>query len=273
MSDKSSIEWTDASLNFATGCSKVSPGCDHCYMFREYPRLRAAQEARGVGEGYAGGVPEQVRFFPKRLAQPARWKRPRMVFVNSMSDTFHSDLSNEQIAQMFDAMLAGPQHIYQVLTKRPNRVRRWWEWYRKEHRSPRYSQVVPGAWFSDLTWPANIWLGTSVESFEYLPRIERIAGIAPVTYLSAEPLLGPLWRDSPGAPALDDYLQGHLDWVIVGGESGPNHRPMNPEWVSWIAEVCKINNVPFFFKQWGGLKPKSNGRELNGRTYDEFPVT
>lgn len=277
MGDKSSIEWTDATWNPFTGCTKVSPGCDHCYMFRQYPRLK------GMGvKGYETG-PDQPQFIADRLAQPSKWQRPRMIFVNSMSDTFHSAFSNEQIAQVFDAMIAAPQHTYQVLTKRPNRVRKWWEWYRSERESVQhpgptyYDEATQIATYTGtvewkrLDWPANIWLGTSVESALYLPRIDRIAGIAPVTFLSAEPLLDSL-LPVEGRTLYDYCAEGKLQWVIVGGESGPGFRPVQEIWVRYVESICGAWGVPFFFKQWGGLTAKSAGRELYGRTYDEMPV-
>lgn len=264
MSDGSAIEWTDMSWNVATGCTKVSPGCDNCYMFREYPRLRAMQERRGNGVGYAGGQPDVVRFWPERLSQPAKLTRPRMIFVNSMSDTFHSSLTDEQIALIFEAMAAAPQHKFQVLTKRANRVRRWWEWYK----------TVSGV----SEWPVHIWLGTSVESMKYLPRVDRIAGIAPITFLSAEPLLGQLVADGdpqPGERDLMDVLRERkLQWVIVGGESGPNFRAIEytGNSVRRIRNACLAYGVPFFFKQWGGQRPKSQGALLDDREWREFPA-
>jgi protein gp37 len=246
MGDKSAIEWTNSTWNPLTGCTKVSPGCDHCYMFRDYPRLAAY----GV-RGYAGGSPDKVRFWPERLSQPEMWRKPRMIFVNSMSDTFHSDVPDEDIDLIFRAMLNAPQHTYQMLTKRPNRVKRWWARF----------NPVPHAPY----WPRNIWLGTSVEASRWDGRIERIAETpAPIKFLSAEPLLGPLRLEWC-------FLRGMLDWVIVGGESGPKARPMSHHWVRDIRDQCVKAGVPFFFKQWGGLRPKSNGRLLDGREWNEMP--
>lgn len=238
MADRTLIEWTDATWNPLPGCTKVTRGCDNCY---------AEAIARRFHRSFS------PTFRPDKLDEPRRWKRPRMIFVNSVGDTFHTAHTNEQIGQVFDAMFATPRHTYQVLTKRPNRVRRWWEWYRSARSN------------APVEWPENIWLGTSVESSELLPRIDRIAGIAPVTFLSAEPLLGPLC-------GLDHRLAtGSLQWVIVGGESGPHARAMDPAWVAAIQTACEEYDVPFFFKQWGGRTPKSGGRDLDGRTWSALP--
>ncbi len=241
MASGSKIRWTGATWNPMTGCTKVGPGCDNCYMFRQYPRL-----ARMNVPGYAGGTADTVRFWGYRIN---RIPKPEIIFVNSMSDTFHSEFTNQQIAHVFDSMVLNTHHVFQVLTKRPNRVRRWWDWYRTESLAAEIG-VAP------QEWPAHIWLGTSVESAEFLPRIDRIAGIAPVTFLSAEPLLGPLinW---PDRPTLDDYLEtGKLQWVITGGESGAGARPMKPHWATDIREVCRFHRVPFFHKQNGGTSKK-----------------
>ncbi len=246
MADKSKIEWTDSTWNPVTGCQKVSPGCDNCY-------------AESITIRFKRGPFEDVKFHPDRLSIISKWVKPRFIFVNSMGDTFHSKLANEEIANIFEAMFANPQHTYQVLTKRPNRVRRWWDWYQCE--------------FGAREWPENIWLGTSIESAEFLPRLERIEGIAPVTFISAEPLIGPI------AVELMDYLfdrqllgkKSSLNWVIVGGESGTNPRLMQRIWVDQIRTVCQTAHIPFFFKQWGGRAPKRTGRELNGQTYDAMP--
>ncbi len=246
MADKSKIEWTDATWNPVTGCQKVSPGCDNCYAERITLRFNR-------------GPFDDVKYHQDRLDQPSRWKRPRMIFVNSISDTFNSHLDNYQIAEIFNQMRSAPQHTYQVLTKRANRVRRWWDWYKG---------------IADIDdWPENIWLGTSIESAKFLSRLERIDGIAPVTFISAEPLIGPI------AVELMDYLfdrqivgnKSSLNWVIVGGESGPKPRLMQKMWVDQVRAVCKANHVPFFFKQWGGRSPRLNGRELDGETFDAMP--
>jgi protein gp37 len=211
-------------------------------MFREYVRLNR------IGVNGYDLTPDQIQMMPERLDNPIHWRKPKLVFVNSMSDTFHSSVPDEYIDRIFQAMLDAPQHIFQVLTKRPNRVSRWWE---------------RGS-FSE--WPENIWLGTSVESEQYLPRIDRITGIAPVTFVSAEPLIGPL-------PGLLQYIQdGKVQWLIVGGESGPKARPMEQSWVRDIRDICTGADVPFFMKQWGGKRPKSNGRELDGKEWNEMPV-
>ena len=247
--DNTKIAWTDATWNPVTGCTKVSPGCDNCYAERITKRFKR-------------GDFSDVVFHEDRLDQPKRWHRPRMIFVNSMGDTFHSSVTDEQIALMFDAMLAAPQHTYQVLTKRPNRVRRWWKWY-----SEKYFTVTTAF---KLEWPQNIWLGTSVESAKYLPRIDRIAGIAPVTFISAEPLLGPLVTGNP-AGDLEGYLgAGMIQWVIVGGESGPDFRPMSDGWAADIQNECWVHGVPFFFKQRAGNRP-GHHPELDGKTWEEMP--
>ncbi len=246
MADKSAIEWTDATWNPVTGCQKVSPGCDNCYAERITIRFNR-------------GPFEDVRFHEDRLDQPYRWKRPRMIFVNSMSDTFNSNVTDFQIEQIFDAMIAAPQHTYQVLTKRPNRARRWWDWF------------CDGL---NIEWPANIWLGTSIESAKYVPRLERIEGLAPVTFVSAEPLLDDL--TFPLLHYLDERRRigkpSTLNWLIVGGESGPSARPMNPLWAGRLRALCQDEGIPFFFKQWGGISPKANGRELYGQTWSEMPA-
>ncbi len=259
MADKSAIEWTDATWNPVTGCQKVSPGCDNCYAERITIRFKR-------------GPFEDVKFHQDRLDQPSRWKRPRMIFVNSMGDTFHSKVTGNQIADMFDAMLAAPHHTYQVLTKRPNRVKRWWRWYSRQYDYTRWAKTGEA-----LAWPENIWLGTSVESVEYLARVDRILNIAPLTFISIEPLLGPLTYSNDSDQSISRTLRSltrysHQAWVIVGGESGPGARPMDPLWVQAIRDECITWDVPFFFKQWGGTSPKTNGRELDGRTWSEMPT-
>ncbi len=237
MADKSAIEWTDATWNPVTGCTQVSPGCDHCYA------LTFAERFRGVeGHPYQQGF--DLRLWPGRLEVPLRWKKSRRVFVNSMSDLFHRDVPDDFIEQVFTVMAHADQHIYQVLTKRPDRMLRllqrasWWE--------PR----------------AHIWLGTSVELDRFQWRVDKLREIpSTVRFISAEPLLGPL-------TTLD--LEG-IHWVITGGESGHGHRPMDPQWVRDIRDRCITQGVAFFHKQWGGRTPKAGGRALDGRTWDEFP--
>ena len=234
MAQKSTIEWTEATWNPVTGCTKVSPGCKHCYAERMALRLKAMGQPN-----YAAGF--DVRLQLQALELPIRWKRPQVVFVNSMSDLFHQDVPDEFIMRVFDSMSRAYWHQFQVLTKR----------------STRLAKIS-----NRLVWRRNIWQGVSVENMDYVWRIEdlRVSG-AHTRFLSLEPLLGPL-------PQLD--LAG-IDWVIVGGESGPKARPMAKEWVLEIRDQCIAASVPFFFKQWGGVHKKKNGRLLDGRTWDQMP--
>jgi protein gp37 len=232
------IEWTDETWNPVTGCDRVSPGCDNCYaetLTKRWPKA--------FPNGFA------VTLHPDRLDQPLRWRKPRRVFVNSMSDLFHPDIPDLFVGQVFDRMETATAHTFQVLTKRPQRMAQVMsEW---DTRVGRYE------------WPLrNVWLGTSIESDRYTFRADHLRRTpAAVRFLSLEPLLGPL-------PSLD--LTG-IDWVIVGGESGPGHRPIDPDWVRDLRDRCVTAEVPFFFKQWGGRTPKAGGRELDGRTWDEYP--
>ncbi len=242
MADKTSIEWTDATWNPVTGCSKVSPGCAHCYA--ERLSLRFGTSAL---PWTAANAPDNVVLHPSRLDQPLRWQRPRMVFVNSMADLFHELVPAEYVAQVFDVMARAPEHTFQILTKRPERMVEVVSGYYRFHQTA----VLP-----------NVWLGVSIENDRWVHRADGLrATPAAVRFISAEPLLGPL-------PSLD--LSG-IDWLIVGGESGPKHRPMRPEWVRELQRLSTDAGVAFFFKQWGGLQPKAGGRELDGRTWDEFP--
>jgi len=235
MAQNSGIEWTDSTWNPVTGCNKISHGCRRCYAERISLRLQAA----GVKK-YKNGF--LVTMHKNALHEPLRWKKPRMVFVNSMSDLFHRDVSTEFILSVFQVMNQSPQHIFQVLTKRPSRVARI---------------------NAQLPWAQNIWMGTSIESERWLPRLDILKNTdAHVKFLSLEPLLGPL-------PNLD--LDG-IDWVIVGGESGPRARKMRVEWVRPIRDLCVEKKVPFFFKQWGGVFKKKTGRTLDERTWDQFPA-
>jgi protein gp37 len=233
VADQSGIEWTDATWNFLTGCSKISPGCDHCYAEALSKRLQASGAFR-----YRNGF--QLTFHPDALDLPRTWARPRRIFVNSMSDLFHEDVPIDWIRRGFDVMAATPQHTYQILTKRADRLRR----------------LAPL-----LQWPPNVWMGVSVENQVFAFRAKRLRQVpAAVRFLSVEPLLGPVALDLAG-----------IDWVIVGGESGPAARPMNPEWARSVRDQCLAAGVAFFFKQWGGRTPKAGGRTLDGRTWDEFP--
>jgi protein gp37 len=231
----STIEWTDATWNPVTGCTKVSAGCKNCYAERMAKRL----QAMGVAQ-YRDGF--RLTLQPKMLDLPRRWRRPRRIFVNSMSDLFHKDVPLEYIQRVFRVMNECPQHVFQVLTKRPE---------------------IAAAFAEELSWSDNIWMGTSVENALVLHRIESLGKVpAAIRFLSIEPLIGPL----PKLP-----LDG-IHWVIVGGESGPGARPVNPEWVRQIRERCLTNDVPFFFKQWGGFQKSRTGRCLDGRTWDGMPV-
>lgn len=234
MAGNSHIEWTDATWNPVTGCSKVSPGCKHCYAERMAKRLQAMGQPN-----YANGF--EVTLQPHMLELPLEWKRPRRVFVNSMSDLFHKDVPLSFIKKVFSVMRRANWHQYQLLTKR----------------SERLLEVSPL-----LTWEPHIWIGVSVENDGYISRIDDLRKTgADVKFLSLEPLLGPLRKLN---------LRG-IDWVIVGGESGPGARPMNPDWVRDIRDQCIRANVPFFFKQWGGQFKKRTGRVLDGRTWDQMP--
>ena len=229
----STIEWTDETWNPVTGCSRVSPGCDNCYMFALYPRLHAM----GV-PGYEA-APDIVQMLPNRLNAPLTWAKPRRVFVNSMSDLFHKQVPFEFITDVFKVMREADQHIFQVLTKRPGRAVGWWEQCGKHE-------------FGE--WPKNVWIGTSVENQKYAPRLTVLGRIpAEIRFVSAEPLLGPLdltqWLE-------DDTLQ----WVIAGGESGPRARPMEEEWALALRDQSDDAEVKFFFKQWGGRRGKRRGR-------------
>jgi protein gp37 len=236
MSATSAIEWTDATWNPLRGCTKVSPGCKHCYA------ETLAERFRGVpGHPFEQGF--DLRLVPEALELPLRWRTPRRIFVNSMSDLFHEDVPEAYIGRVFDVMRRARHHAaFQVLTKRSARLR----------------SLAPR-----LPWPGNVWIGVSVESESYTSRIDDLVAVgdAAVRFLSVEPLLGPI----PMLP-----LHG-IDWVIVGGESGRRARPMNPEWVLDIRDQCGRAGVPFFFKQWGGVQKSRAGRILDGRTWDEMP--
>lgn len=236
MSIQSDIEWTDATWNPLRGCDKVSPGCKHCYA------ETLAERFRGVpGHPFEQGF--DLRLVPEALDLPLRWRTPKRIFVNSMSDLFHDDVPDDYIARVFDVMCRARHHrAFQVLTKRATRLR----------------AIAPR-----LPWPANVWIGVSVESDRYTSRIHELASVrqAAVRFLSVEPLLGPI---------LDLPLDG-INWVIVGGESGRGARPMDPAWVCDIRDQCLAVGVPFFFKQWGGVHKSRTGRLLDGRTWDEMP--
>jgi protein gp37 len=239
MSDGSPIEWTDATWNPVRGCTECSPGCAHCYA-RVF-----AERWRGIaGHPYEQGF--DLRLVPEALAQPLHWKRPRCIFVNSMSDLFHEGVGEEFVRKVFDVMRLADWHVYQVLTKRAERMR-----------------ALVSSRHGDFATRTNVWLGVSVENRKHgLPRIAPLRETpAAVRFLSIEPLLEDLG-------ALD--LRG-IHWVIVGGESGPGARPMNPSWARSIRDQCAEASTPFFFKQWGGVRKHSTGRELDGRTHDALP--
>lgn len=236
MGAQSSIEWTEATWNPVTGCTKISPGCEQCYAERMALRLQAMGQAN-----YTQGF--NLALQPHALDLPLRWKKPRAIFVNSMSDLFHDDVPDHFIQQVFDVMRGAHWHQYQVLTKR----------------SERLLELSPL-----LCWEPHIWMGVSVETEKYAKRIDHLrATSAHTKFLSLEPLLGPLRNLN---------LSG-IDWVIVGGESGPMARPMDQAWVVDIRNQCRRAGVPFFFKQWGGVHKKKAGRLLEGRTWNELPKT
>ncbi|NUM53974.1 MAG: phage Gp37/Gp68 family protein [Candidatus Hydrogenedentes bacterium] len=234
MAQGSSIEWTEATWNPVTGCTKVSAGCKHCYAERMAKRLKAM----GVPQ-YQNGF--KLTLQPQALELPLKWRQPKCIFVNSMSDLFHENVPLEFIQQVFDVMNQCPHHTFQILTKRPE---------------------IAGEYAPRFKWTPNIWMGTSVEDERVLSRIKHLREIpAKVRFLSLEPLIGPL----PNLP-----LRG-MHWVIVGGESGPMARPMQAGWVREIRDKCESQNVPFFFKQWGGTQKSRNGRTLDGREWDDMP--
>jgi protein gp37 len=239
VSDNSSIEWTDATWNPVRGCTKISPGCKNCYA------ERFAERFRGVpGHPFEQGF--DIRLVPHKLNEPLTWHRPRRIFVNSMSDLFHDRVPDEYILRVADVMLRAEHHTYQVLTKRADRLR----------------SLLSTSLRAAADRP-HIWWGVSVEDQKYgIPRIAELrASPARVKFLSVEPLLEDLGTVN---------LTG-ISWVIVGGESGPRARPMQREWVTSLLEQCDAKDIPFFFKQWGGVRKKRTGRELNGRTYDAMP--
>lgn len=235
MGDKSAIEWTDATWNPVTGCSKVSPGCKNCYAERLAFRLQAMGNPR-----YQNGF--SVTLHPDQLDLPLRWSQPRRIFVNSMSDLFHESVPEAYIHEVFGVMSRAHWHIFQILTKRAERL----------------AEIA-----SSLPWPQNVWQGVSVENKDYAWRISHLVKVpAAVRFISVEPLLGPI-------PHLS--LRG-ISWVIVGGESGPGYRPVKPEWVREIRDQCLRAKIPFFFKQWGGITSKSGGRRLDRRVWNEMPI-
>lgn len=239
---ESAIEWTQMTWNPTTGCDRTSPGCDHCYALTLAKRLKAMGQPRyqNDGDDQTSGPGFGLTLHPDVVDLPLRWKAPRLIFVNSMSDLMHPSVPTEFIAAVFHTMEATPQHTYQVLTKRSQRLRRL---------------------ATELSWPANLWMGVSVENQRYAFRVDHLRKVpAAVRFVSVEPLLG--------------HVQLNLDgigWVIVGGESGARSRPVDAAWVRSLRDQCTAAAVPLFFKQWGGRTPKAGGRELDGRTWDEMP--
>jgi protein gp37 len=235
MGANSSIEWTEATWNPVTGCTKISQGCKHCYAERMAERLQAMGQPN-----YRNGF--ELTLQPRMLELPLQWKRPQSIFVNSMSDLFHKDVPLDYIQRVFDVMRRAHWHRFQILTKRADRL---------------------AELDSHLEWPANVWMGVSVENSDHVDRIDDLRRTgARIKFLSLEPLLGPL-------PNLN--LQG-IDWAIVGGESGPRARPVEESWILDIRNQCQRAGVAFFFKQWGGTNKKKSGRLLEGRTWDEIPT-
>jgi protein gp37 len=235
MGEKSSIEWTEATWNPVTGCTKISPGCLNCYAERMAKRLKLMGQ-----RNYANGF--KLTIHEDTLTLPLKWKKPQFIFVNSMSDLFHKDVSDDFILRAFEVMEKANWHHFQVLTKRADRLV---EINKK------------------IVWPSNVWMGVSVENADYTYRIDYLRRTgAKIKFISFEPLLGPIPNMS---------LEG-INWAIVGGESGPYARPMDPSWVLSIRDQCAKENVAFFFKQWGGPNKKKTGRLLEGRTWDDKPV-
>jgi protein gp37 len=228
-STNTAIEWTDKTWNPTVGCNKVSPGCKHCY-------------AEVLTKRFHHNFPRGFEFtlHPERLEEPKRWRKPSRVFVNSMSDLFHEQMPLGFLQDVFRIMEESPRHVFQILTKRHERL---------VHLTP------------ELYWPKNVWMGVSVENQDYIHRVDYLRQVpAAVRFLSCEPLIGPLQLDLEG-----------IQWVIVGGESGRGHRPIEADWVRSLREQCRTAGVAFFFKQWGGIRPKAGGRELDGRVYDGIP--
>lgn len=234
MATKTTIEWTETTWNPVTGCSKISDGCQNCYAERMAKRLHAMGMKR-----YRNGF--QVTLHPDLIELPMHWKKPRLVFVNSMSDLFHEEVPLSFIKDVFDTMEQTPQHIYQILTKRSSRL---------------------VAVAEELHWPMNVWMGVTVESAKYIDRIADLQKVpATIRFLSIEPMIGPI----------SNLPLSNINWVIVGGESGPHSRPIEADWVRDIRDQCLERNVPFFFKQWGGTNKKAAGRELDHQIWEQMP--
>lgn len=247
MATNSGIEWTEATWNPVAGCTIVSPGCTNCYAMRMARRLEAMGQPKYAGTTRVSGGRAKwnglVRLDQNALELPETWKRGRLIFVNSMSDLFHEDVPFLFIEKVFAVMNNTPQHTYQILTKRAERLRDL---------------------SSQLRWPSNVWMGVSVENSDYLSRVDDLRSTkAAIKFLSLEPLLGPL----------DELNLKSIDWVIAGGESGPGARSMDPDWVRSIRDQCERESVAFHFKQWGGVNKKRNGRVLDDRTWDQLPCS
>ena len=239
------IEWTEVTWNPTTGCDRISSGCDNCYAMALAKRLKAmgVEKYQQDGDSRTSGPGFGIAWHGPTLDDPYRWSGSRLVFVNSMSDLFHAKVPLNFIRRVFEVMVATPQHTYQLLTKRSRRLRRIAD---------------------DLPWPPNVWIGVSVEDDRVLSRVDDLRQVpAAIRFLSCEPLLGPM----------DGLDLAGIGWVIAGGESGPRHRPMQPEWVRGLRDLCQRDEVPFFFKQWGGRTPKQGGRALDGRTWHEMPIS
>lgn len=251
MGERSSIEWTDATWNPVTGCTKVSAGCDNCYAHTlAHGRLREVytRNLPVIDTQVNRDDPFSIRIWPERLGQPAKWAAPRMIFVNSMSDLFHVDIPRDYVRRVFEVMLEVDRHIYQVLTKRPARALR----FVREN-----ADLFPGG-----IVPAHIWMGTSVEDQRVDHRVRQLVQVpAEIRFLSCEPLIGPLELELEG-----------IHWVIVGGESGIGYRKLDLDWARSIRDQCVAAGVPFFFKQVGGRTPRAGGRELDNCTWDEMPM-
>ncbi len=234
---RSAIEWTEATWNPVTGCSKVSPGCAHCYAENLSQRFGWTRRP-----WTPANAEDNVTLHPERLDQPLRWRQPRMIFVNSMSDLFHELVPLDFILDVFDVMTAASHNVFQILTKRHERM----------------AELA-----SLIDWPENVWMGVSLENRRWVERADYLRKVpAAVRFISAEPLLGPL----------DNLVLEDIDWLIVGGESGPRHRPIRKEWVLDLRDRCRDSGVPFFFKQWGGRTSKIGGRQLEGREWSEMPT-
>jgi len=241
---ETSIEWATHVWNPTTGCDRVSPGCAHCYALDLAARLKRMGQPKYQRDGRPGssGPGFAVTLHEQTLNEPLRWRSPRVVFVNSMSDLFHEEIPASYIAQVFEAMRAAHWHTFQILTKRHERL----------------AELAP-----DLPWPTNVWMGVTIENRRFVTRADYLRDVpAAVRFISAEPLLGPL----EGLNLTD------IHWLIAGGESGTRHRRVDIDWIRALRDQCEHEGVAFFFKQWGGHRPKSGGRELDGRTHDAYPT-